>query len=139
MRLLPLLFLLLPAMAAAHGVRTSVTGSPAAVVTVTHDDGTPLAFENVMILGPGDDAPYQTGRTDRHGRFSFVPDRAGAWRIRVTSADGHGDETTVTVTDDLVALPHTGTRPDRSWKILTGIGVLLGVFGLVAFVQARRS
>jgi hypothetical protein len=78
----------MPAMA--HGVETRILGEGAATVEFRFADGTPLAFAEALVSAPGDVAePAATGRTDRNGRFSFFPDRAGEWRIEVHDEGGH--------------------------------------------------
>jgi nickel transport protein len=134
------LLLLVPATAVAHGVATTTATGPAVTVTATYGDGLPLSFEACEVLAPEDEVPFQVGRTDRLGRVVFAPDRPGTWQVKVTTADGHGTTVSVAVGDDLLTTPSgpTGART-RSWKIITGIGVLFGAFGLLALVQQRRT
>ena len=140
MRNVLFILLFLPAVAAAHGVVTEVLPGPAVTVVVTYGDGLPLAFEACEVNAPDDDFPFQTGRTDRLGRVVFAPDRPGVWRVKVTTADGHGTAIEVPVDADLLASVTGGPVPQgTSSKIITGIGVLLGVFGLVALWQRRQA
>ncbi|MBK8167691.1 MAG: hypothetical protein IPK64_17230 [bacterium] len=94
--------------ARAHGVRTEVLAGPTSVVTVTHDDGSPLADTPFTVLAPEGAGPFLTGRTDAHGRVAFQPDRPGAWKVRVAGADGHGAVVTVAVDSAALAAPATG-------------------------------
>jgi nickel transport protein len=95
--------------ARAHGVRTEVAVGATTVVTVTHEDGSPLAGTPFTVLAPGRAAPYLEGATDRHGRVVFLPDAVGAWKVRIAAADGHGAVVTVEV--DSAALRSAGSAP----------------------------
>lgn len=124
----------------AHGVDTTVGAGRAMVVTVSHEDGSPLAFEPYEVFPPEGSAAFASGRTDRLGRVVFLPDRSGDWRVMVAAADGHGAALTVPVDED-PPVPSACRAPSpapRRWQAVTGVAVLFGVFGLVALVQARR-
>ncbi len=132
---------LVAAPALAHGVDTTVGNVRAVTVTVTYEDGSPLAFESCEVSAPGDGPAFQVGHTDRLGRVVFVPDRPGRWTVKVTGEDGHGAVVPVTVDAAMVAsgaaaAPAAGAR---GTKLVTGVGVLLGVFGIVALTLRRRT
>ncbi len=135
-----LLGLGLPGSGLAHGVDTAVGDSRAVVVTVTHEDGSPLAFEPFEVFAPEGSAVFASGRTDRLGRVVFVPDQAGDWRVMVAGADGHGAALTVPV--DAAMLPAAAgpvaAAGNRPWQAVTGVAIIFGAFGLVALIQARR-
>ena len=126
--------------AAAHGVHTTFLSGPAVAMTVSFEDGSPMSFEEFEAIPPGDDTPFQIGRTDRLGRVVFQPDRAGTWTVRVWSEDGHGTVVEIPVGEDM--LPSGGDNsPQVSQvnRIVTGVAVLFGIFGLVTMFTARRS
>ncbi|NTV04152.1 ABC transporter permease [bacterium] len=125
--------------AAAHGLDHRVTGDRAVVVTLTYDDGAPFSFESCEVTPPAEDTPSQVGRTDRHGRVVFLPDRAGDWRVRVMAEDGHGADLTVPVGADLLPAASGPAGPSRFAKIVTGVSVLFGIFGVAALFVARRK
>jgi len=131
--------LLAPAPAPAHGLGHDVAAGRAVVVTLTYDDGSPFSFESCEVTPPAGKTPSQVGRTDRLGRVVFLPDRPGDWRVRVMSEDGHGADLTVPV--DAALLPTDGpvAGPSRFGKLVTGVSVLFGIFGLVALFTARRK
>lgn len=87
----------------AHGVHADVSPGATTVVTVAHDDGSPLADTPFTVLAPGGGAAFLSGRTDSLGRVVFQPDRAGAWKVRVAAVDGHGAVVTVNVDSAVVA------------------------------------
>ena len=125
--------------AAAHGLDHRVTGDRAVVVTLTYDDGAPFSFESCEVTPPAQDTPSQVGRTDRRGRVVFLPDRAGDWRVRVMAEDGHGADLTVPVGDDLLPAGDRTAAPSRFSKIVTGVSVLFGIFGVAALSITRRK
>ncbi|MEF3191615.1 MAG: hypothetical protein K6347_03560 [Campylobacterales bacterium] len=99
-------------------------------------DNTPFAYETVEIYAPGESVAFQTGVTDKLGRFAFVPDRPGNWKIKAFSANGHGATVTIHVTETLQS------QTDDFWshyaKIATGLGIIGTLFGLVALYQSRK-
>lgn len=135
--LLPAVALLVPLVATAHGVDHEVASTPAVSVVFRHSDGTPLAFANVEVHGPGDPRPAATGMTDRAGRALFVPDRPGAWTVRVRTHDGHGDLVTVEVGPDL--LTATGDADaSRLPRAALGIVLILALALLLSRVLGGR-
>lgn len=123
--------------ARAHGLEHTVSYGDAVVVTITHDDGSPFAFEAVEVLPPGETIPFQQGRTDARGRFAFVPDGDGDWRLRAFSEDGHGLDILVPVSSG------TDTTPARSGgrlsRTIMGVSILFGIFGVIALFIRRRA
>lgn len=131
--------LLAPAPAPAHGLAHAVAAGRAVVVTLTYDDGTPFSFESCEVTPPAAAAPSQVGRTDRLGRVVFLPDRPGDWRVRVVSEDGHGTDLTVPVDAALLPAGDPVAGPSRFAKLVTGVSVLFGIFGLVSLFITRRK
>ncbi|MBD3336609.1 MAG: ABC transporter permease [Candidatus Eisenbacteria bacterium] len=131
--------LLLAAPAAgAHDLHYEVIDAPATTVRFQFGDGQPFSFEAYEVYAPGQDVPHQVGRTDSMGRLSFIPHQAGAWRIRVASEDGHGMSITLETdsVDPVVPAPSAGS--DRTVRIVAGVGIVLGVFGIVSLFFRRR-
>jgi len=102
----------------------------------------PASYSPYELYGPGDVEPHATGRTDRNGLVSFFPDRAGEWKIKVLGESAHGShgvgiEVKIDRALDLEsfrkppALEHT--------KIITGISLIFGLFGLYAFFRSRKK
>lgn len=135
-----LLFLpILAPRAAAHGLEHSVSRGAAVVIEISEEEGTPFAFESYEIYREGEEAPVQVGQTDHRGRIAFLPDRAGRWRVKAFSEDGHGLDFTLE-TDERQALREEG-KPlyERYQRIAVGLAVILGIFGLLMLAYRRRS
>lgn len=75
----------------AHGVHYFIEQHQAAVLYVRYDSGQPMAGAKVQIYDPAkENKVYQSGITDSHGRFAFLPDHKGEWIVVVNDQRGHG-------------------------------------------------
>jgi nickel transport protein len=125
--------------ARAHEIDHAVTHGKAVIVTMTYADHTPFSFESYEIFHEKEKVPFQVGRTDGLGRIVFIPDRNGSWRVRAFSEDGHGAELTVDV-DAIDFAVEAGRAPiGLLLKILVGVSVLFGIFGLISMAFRRRT
>lgn len=103
------------------------TGS-AIVVRAAYAGTEACPFAGIEVYSPaGPKVEHQNGRTDRTGRFAFLPDQPGTWRVVVDDELGHRVELQVPVTEG-GNLPLNGTQP--VWqKALTGAALILGLTG----------
>ena len=111
-----------------HAVRYRVSTGEAVVITLTHDDGSPFAFQT---------DPFQAGRSDRRGCVVFAPAGSTRWELRAFSIDGHGVMVRGTTSG------HSGEetssrRVGRASGVIAGAGVLLAIFGVTSLAMARR-
>ena len=125
---------IMPCLIHAHGVQSSVENG-GLVVTAQYDTGEAMSYAKVTISAPGAKLPFQSGRTDKNGRFCFFPDTVGEWIVVVDDEIGHRLEVDIPVDDAMK--PETdpaAIRPKSSFskyeKVLIGIGIILGVSGL---------
>ena len=145
-------------LAGAHELIHAVNRATAVVVTIAHADGEPLAGAHYAVLPPGETLPFQSGLSDAAGRVVFLPDRPGDWCVRAGNETGHGVELTIAVgataaggaedvaSADTAATPAAvsavAARPrplwERSARLVTGLSLLFGVFGLIALFARRR-
>lgn len=150
-RLLPLLTLaccaalpLAPQTAQAHALRAvhERQGETVLVRFAYSDDKAP-EFAAVRILG-ADGQEFQNGRTDARGRFAFVPDAPGLWRIIITDGMGHKTEHLVEVAAPDAPAATAPTAPDTddapaSLPLRAGLGLsLLANLALFAALLRRR-
>lgn len=126
----------------AHGVSATV-GRGGVVIRASYDSGDPMSYAKVTIRSPGHPQPFQSGGTDRNGRFCFFPDAAGPWQVVITDGMGHRLDRKVVVDAAfrlsqgyIVGQEKTLLR--RLEKALSGLFVLLGMSGLVYGWRARR-
>ena len=125
--------------AAAHNLDHEVTADEAVIVAFSFGDGSPFSYEQFEVYREGESTPFQTGRTDALGRMTLLPDRAGTWRIKVHSEDGHGAELTLPLDEqrrvDSVPQPFFA----RYAPLLTGLGIILGTFGLISLLMRKTQ
>jgi nickel transport protein len=101
----------------------------------------PAGYSEYEITGPGDSLPHQTGRTDRNGFIAFVPDRQGIWKVKVLgeSAHGfHGVTLEIKVDQDLHLESFRKPLAAAYTKLVTGISLIIGLFGLYALILSRK-
>jgi len=132
------LCVLSPGLASAHDLQHSIGEGAAVSVKLYFADGTEFSFESYELYRAGDEIPFQVGRTDVQGRVVFIPDRAGTWRLKVFSQDGHGTDLSFTTggADGV----QDANRPflERHLRLVVGISLIFGVFGLVDLFLRRR-
>jgi nickel transport protein len=129
----------------AHGVEGSIEKAEGVCVTALYDDGEPMNYAAVEIKVPGSETVFQSGRTDRNGRFLFKPDGPGQWLAVVTDGMGHRLALSIAV-DGSEATPEpaeTGPPPasagaSRLLKALTGLSIIFGLCGVLYGWKAHR-
>lgn len=87
-----------------HGVSYGMAESKALTVFFAYSGNEPMSYVPVLVFGPQStpDLEFQNGRTDAQGKFAFVPDRSGEWRVEASDGTGHKGVMTVTVTEDML-------------------------------------
>ena len=123
----------------AHGVEAQILKlKGAVVVTALYDTGEPMSYARVEIWAPHSKIRFQLGRTDRNGKFAFVPDLSGKWRIKISDGLGHCLNLRIPISlENLDTIdrpapnpsPSTPLRMSKKLKVVLGILMILGVFG----------
>ena len=68
------------------------------LVQFAYSGGEQPTYAKVEVYSPADDkVEFQNGRTDAQGRFAFMPDAPGRWRIIMADNMGHRVEHPVEV------------------------------------------
>ena len=133
--------LLFPPVLEAHTVNYEVQQKGIAV-RIFYGADDPASYSEVEITGPGDSLPHQTGRTDKNGFVAFVPDRQGIWKVKVLgeSAHGfHGVTTEIKVDQDLHLESFRKPLAAAYTKLVTGISLIIGLFGIYALILSRKK
>ncbi len=102
----------------------------------------PASYSEYEIYGPGDAEPHQIGRTDKNGYLSFFPDRAGLWKVKVLGESSHGFHgVTINVKINKAFNVESFSKPlvAQYTKLITGISLIFGIFGMYAFLMSRKA
>jgi nickel transport protein len=120
-----------------------------------YSDGEKMSYREVRVFSPRDEKfAAQTGRTDEAGRFAFVPDCPGEWRVIVRDEKGHQCVGIVGVRDEGLGVRDEGlgVRDEGLGVRDEGLGIpqgvelairaLLGVsviFNIAMIVRSRHN
>jgi nickel transport protein len=140
--LIAALLLIGPLPAWAHGVRGEYASGGMAV-TATYSDGKPMSYARVDILAPGGGPTFQSGRTDRNGRFCFYPDKPGQWTVVVNDEIGHRLELAIPISNGLDSVAtNGGSHVEKATPVwmsaAAGIGIILGLTGIFMAWRNRK-
>ncbi|MFN3966161.1 MAG: hypothetical protein ACK4JE_00470 [Endomicrobiia bacterium] len=122
-----------------HGIEYQVIKGGVGL-KVSYSDGTPMSYSEVKIFSPQDKTTeFQTGLTDKNGCFVFYPDLKGKWKVEVNDGMGHGLVKEIEISEDLTAKTET-THQLPIWnKILTGVGFIFGLTGILFYLITKRK
>jgi len=134
-----LLCLWLPERAAAHDLRHSIEEGTAVTVRLFSADGNEFSFESYEVYYAREEIPFQVGRTDARGRLVFLPDRAGTWRIKAFSEDGHGTDISLTTGAQGGVESADRSLFERHSRLVVGVSIIFGIFGLVSLFARRKG
>jgi len=139
-----ILFALMPCPSnlSAHGMYGTVENG-GLVVTAQYDTGEAMSYARVKISAPEAKLPFQSGRTDRNGRFCFFPDAAGDWKVVVDDEMGHRLEVNVPVDAAMNLKADRAAGRSRSSlaryeKALIGISIIFGLSGIFFWWKGKR-
>ena len=135
----------LPSSAGAHALRAvHERQGEAVLVRFAYSDDRGAEFAAVRVIG-ADGKEFQNGRTDARGRFAFIPDAAGTWRITVTDGMCHKVEHAVEVAATGKPAATAATAADDTGSsaglpLRAGLGLsLLANLALAACLLRRRK
>lgn len=121
----------------AHGSRYNVFRGGTGI-EATHDDGSPMAFCDVRVFAPGGrENLHQTGTTGPKGRFMFVPDTNGVWRVSIDDGIGHVLWAEIAVGPEAREAVGRGGGVDRLTGGVVGVSLIFGVFGIYCLLRHR--
>jgi nickel transport protein len=146
-----LLMLMFGVNALAHSIRFTVSQEPPSVIVQAAFSRTsPLVNAKVEIFEPGNEKLYQTGRTDKQGRFAFLPDKNGLWKVSVDDGMGHYDLITINVSEAFFKQEEivTASGPEQPesiyaevplvHKVIFGLALIFGLTGIIYGIKARK-
>lgn len=135
--------------ACAHGVGYRQSKLPAVPLEFFYSTGDTMSYLETKIFSPADEKfANQSGRTDATGRFAFVPDVAGKWRVIVKDDEGHRCMAEINVTQKfldsssetpscLAIAEHPAAPQGMDLALRGAFGVSL-LFNAAAFVLLAR-
>ena len=128
----------------AHGV-TSKIDTGAIVVSAIYDTGEVMDYAKVTISAPDANFKFQSGRTDRNGRFCFFPDGSGDWKVVVDDEMGHRLEVHVSV-DEAMAFQNKSENENsipifltQCEKAVMGVSIIFGISGILFWWKGRKA
>jgi nickel transport protein len=90
-------------------------------------------FEQYEVFAPNSELSFQEGRINELGEISFRPNSEGLWRVKVVTSDGHARTVILEVdqVSQIVTTQSNAQHSDILYRLLTVIGYIFGIFGLV--------
>jgi nickel transport protein len=129
-----------PSLVRAHTIHYAVEPK-GMTVRIFYAANDPASYAEYELAGPGDALPYQTGRTDRNGCVSFLPDRPGVWQVKVLGESAHGFHgVTIEVKVDQALGLESFSKPlvATHTRLITGLSLIVGIFGIYAYWRSRK-
>ena len=149
----------LPYHASGHGTDYRLIENDAVVAAeFFYSDHTPMQYAEVLIFSPeSDQVEFQNGRTDQDGRFAFLAETPGEWRIKVNDGMGHAVRATVPMnpadSESKTAVEEPGKQKNEVSKkssplfgdttlgvrLFLGLSILLNIFlGVTVWKRRHR-
>ncbi|MBQ7221179.1 MAG: hypothetical protein IJS28_09380 [Synergistaceae bacterium] len=131
----------------AHGVGFRQSDMKAVTLEFFYSTGEKMSYREARVFSPRDGKfAAQTGRTDEQGRFAFIPDTPGEWRVIVRDEEGHQCEAKLVISDELSAADERASASQSNSSLPQGtellIRALLGVsiiFNIAMIIRWRSG
>ena len=127
--------------ALAHGTGYRHSNFRAIALEFFYSDGEKMSYREARVFSPRDEKfAAQTSRTDEAGRFAFVPDCPGEWRVIVRDEEGH--QCTASITVDEEASVDTSSQSSIPQGMELALRAILGVsliFNIAMIVRTKRN
>ena len=130
----------------AHGVGFRQSELKAMSLEFFYSTGEKMSYCEVRVFSPSDDKfAVQTGRTDEQGRFAFIPDTSGEWRVIVRDEEGHQCNASVNIAEEFLsgkAQPESQAESSlpQGWELfmrgLLGVSI---IFNIAMFILRRSG
>ncbi|CUU71861.1 Uncharacterised protein [Campylobacter hyointestinalis] len=126
----------------AHGVSYAVNTGKAIIISANFTKNTPVAYGKIDIYEGDSAIALLHAQTDAYGKFAFLPPKSGVYRVELTAFSDHGEhksEFSVTVNDNFSVEKYDELVYIKYHGILSAIGLLLGIFGILVLIKSRKS
>jgi len=122
----------------AHNLQHSISYEKSVTITLYFAHEGDFSFQRYEVYAPSNAIPFQVGRTDAHGRLSFLPDISGTWRVKLFSEDGHGKSIAVEV-NTTAQIKETTSGDSLLWRSLSGLLLLFSIFSVIYFMKKESN
>ncbi len=141
------LILLLTGEIFAHGTGYRQSEFRAVALEFMYSTGEAMSYREARVFSPNDEKfSYQSGRTDEKGRYSFVPDTPGKWRVIVRDEEGHQCTAEIDITPENLNPGNESAKTTQPSTILDSYEIfirsLLGVsiiFNIAMIISRRKN
>ena len=131
----------------AHGTGYRHSQFEAAALEFMYSTGEAMSYREARVFSPNDEKfAYQSGRTDEKGRFAFVPDVPGKWRVIVRDEEGHQCTAEINITAENLNPKNESLNQNQASTILNGYEIfmrsLLGVsliFNIALIIRRKNA
>lgn len=133
--------------AAAHATHGKLEIGRGWMIEALYDDDEAMSYTETQVFHEPDTMPFQTGRTDKNGRFLFSPDGPGTWRVEVEDDMGHAVILKQEIgndpgnpKDECVQKPEVSSKGrDNASGLMGGMGIISFVFSVFFWISGRKN
>ena len=126
----------------AHGVGYREISLRAVPLEFFYSTGEKMSYREAKVFSPNDKKfAVQSGRTDEQGRFAFIPDSEGEWRVIVQDEEGHRCEAKINITEEFLTDTKENYENNSPQGFELFMRALLGVsliFNIAVFIKMKR-
>lgn len=123
----------------AHNLQHTVSYEEAVVVSFSFASEGDFSYQSYEVYAPGEEIPFQVGRTDSLARVVFLPESKGKWKIKAFSEDGHGKIIEIEVQKSGMGEKKVLKSGSMVGRALLGLLLLLGIFAFIYFIQRTKN
>lgn len=126
----------------AHGTGYRHSSLRAVTLEFAYSTGEAMSYREARVYSPSDERfAYQSGRTDEFGRYAFIPNVKGEWRVIVRDEEGHQCEAKIDVTDEFLAgndnlKVQTDSVSDIYTRAILGVSI---IFNIALVIRGRNN
>lgn len=125
----------------AHGLFYSAHEGKAIIINANFTEKIPAAYAEIVIYEGDSAIPLITSRMDNGGNFAFLPPAAGKFRIKIIASSDHGEHTKefdINAGEELALKSYKEPAYQKYLGILSAIGIIFGIFGIIAIIKSRK-
>ena len=134
----------------AHGVGYRQSNLKSIALEFFYSTGEKMSYREAKVFSPQDSKfAVQSGRTDEQGRFAFIPDSPGEWRVIVRDEEGHQCEAKINLSKEFFSDEATSDSQNNNQqknfpeglelfiRALLGVSLIFNAAFLIITVKRR--